>query len=91
MDFGFLNLIYNFRYCGNSDFLKSKASQEEIYFRKKYIDPAFKKNKKYGFDMEANYNAALSGISKREFINGFKICLYFLMECISAEEHKIES
>ena len=51
----------------------------------------FKKNKKYGRRMEEDYHAALSGISHREFVNGFKICLYFLMECISADEHKIKS
>ena len=91
MDFGFLNLLYNFRYGENSNFLKSELSQEEKYFRKKYIDAAYKKNKKYGFNIEADYNAALSGASQREFMNGFKICLYFLMECLSPEEYKIES
>ncbi len=91
MDFGFLNLLYNFRYEDNSDFLKRKISKEEKEFYEKYIHRACENNLKYGLKMEEDYNAALTGISQREFITGFKVCLYFFLECLSAGDFYIES
>ncbi len=91
MDFGFLNLLYNFRYDDNSDFLKRKISKEERKFYENYINATYEQNHKDGLKMEEDYNAALTGISQREFITGFKVCMCFLLECFSAGEYKIES
>lgn len=91
MDFGFLNLLYNFRYEDNSGFLNRKVSKEEKYFYEKYIQRACDNNLKYGLKMEEDYHAALGGISQREFITGFRIGLYFLLECLSAGKFYIES
>ena len=80
MDFSFLELLFDS--CNDDlNFINHKSTELEQAFFNKYIESELRKeNNEYGIEMEENFSAAIADISLREFKNGFRTCLRFILE-----------
>lgn len=82
MNLGILDFIYD-GYSSHSRL--GKDIREVEAFNKKYINPQLEKNSKEGLRMEAMFNSALAESNVQSFKNGFKVCMYFMTECINGD------
>lgn len=79
MDLGLLDYICD-GYCS---YLRTGEDTPEIdEFKEKYIYPLLKQDPKAGLEMEAKFNSSLFECDTNSFKNGFRICIFFLIECL---------
>lgn len=82
MEYGFLDVIYEYYSNGELNSICRESTPEVRAFVEEYIEPALQKERKAGFEMEAMFNAALAESAKQEFIQGFQACMHFMIECM---------
>lgn len=81
MDLGILDAIYDVY----SPYFKFKDIPQDKAFKEKYIDSLTEKDIKKGIEMEEMYNSALAESNVQSFKFGFKMCMYFMTECINMD------
>ncbi len=84
MNSSLLELIYDY-YSGYLNHEFDEETEEEIKFRKKYIEPLSKQNSKKGIKMDDMFNAALSECEVQSFKKGFRTCMHFIIEYIKSD------
>ncbi len=83
MNLNLLDIIYEgytYYYCGINE--KIEAAEE---FNKKYIQPLVKQNSKAGMEMEEMFNCALAESDVQAFKNGFRACMYFMIDYLKSD------
>lgn len=81
MDLDILDSIYDVY----SSCFKLKDIPQDKAFKEKYIDSLTEKDIKKGMEMEEMYNSALAESNVQSFKFGFKMCMYFMLECINMD------
>lgn len=86
MSYSFLEAIANDYSSCEMDFTNHEKTEGERQFTEKYIKPVMQKNRNDGYDMEACFHGALADAEDRDFMNGFKACMRFMVECLQKDD-----